>query len=334
MDKDYIMFVLGYDLLNKEFSNSSNPECDIVYDKCRKIAEDFLKYDYINTTESLYEALVVYVDEKKHLKFLEDRKKLRNIEVKTNFNGWKKVSYEQAKDCIKNWIGSILTKSGQKTIDYINKEKLKGITVEEILKYEEYQNILFKNNLILWKDGIYFAKDRIKTFYNKEKDSKDEKYITLKEFGEIYSKRLANLMFELGYGEWVYIDYGKLDKMQEQMIDILEDDNDLEEILKDKEITKNSLFEQIKGYVLEGEIEKSDSKEQYKNFVKNKIQEDLLGKWLKPNEFDFLNNNLTELSEKCFTELNDNMTLEEELDMIDRNVRVILDRNKIEEEVI
>ena len=45
-DRDYIMFVLGYDLLNKDFSNSSNPECDIVYHKCKQIAEDFLKSDY------------------------------------------------------------------------------------------------------------------------------------------------------------------------------------------------------------------------------------------------------------------------------------------------
>lgn len=68
---DYIIFVLGYDLLNKELSNSSNPECDTVYDKCKQIAEDFLKSDYNLTTESLYEALVVYVDEKNHIKFLE-----------------------------------------------------------------------------------------------------------------------------------------------------------------------------------------------------------------------------------------------------------------------
>lgn len=68
-DRDYIIFVLGYDLLNREFSNSSNPECDIVYDKCKQIAEDFLKSDYNLTTENLYEALVVYIDEKNHLKF-------------------------------------------------------------------------------------------------------------------------------------------------------------------------------------------------------------------------------------------------------------------------
>ncbi len=71
-DRDYIMFVLGYDLLNKDFSNSSNPECDIVYHKCKQIAEDFLKSDYNLTTESLYEALVVYIDEKNHLKFFEN----------------------------------------------------------------------------------------------------------------------------------------------------------------------------------------------------------------------------------------------------------------------
>ena len=253
-------------------------------------------------------------------------KKIQNIEVKTLFNGWRKVSYEQAKNCIKNFMSGISTKSEQEKIDYINTKKLKGITVNEVLKYEKQQDMVFKRNLALWQDGIDFAKDRIKTFYDKQKDSKDIKYITLKEVGEKHSKRMANLMFELGYGEWVFRDYEKLDEMQQQIIEVLQEDNGIDEILKKMEITKEVLFEQIKGNVLENEINDCiNNKENYDEFIKEKLDEYLQGGWLKQNEFDFLNSNLFKLSEKCFVELKDYMSLEEEFDMLDKNIRIMLE---------
>ena len=73
------------------------------------------------------------------------------IQVKTYFSSWKDVTYEQAKNCIKNFMSGISTKSEQEKIDYINTKKLKGITVNEVLKYEEQQDMIFKRNLILWK---------------------------------------------------------------------------------------------------------------------------------------------------------------------------------------
>lgn len=286
-----------------------------------EISEDGKTFKVTNNYEEWGEFQTDTVD----FDFLE-LEKIRNIEVKTLFHGWQKVSYEQAKDCIQNWISGILTKSGQEKIDYINSEKIKGITVNEVLRYEDQQNKNFKRNLSLWKDAIEFAKDRIKTFYNKQRDSKEVKYITIKEVGEKYSKRMANLMFELGYGEWVFRDYGQIDKMQEQMIEVLQDDEDLKEILNRKGITKNNLFKQIEGYILKGEIEESIyNKEEYAEFIEEKINEYLTGGWLKQNEFDFLSINLSELSEKCFKELRDNMSLEEELDMIDKNIKSMLE---------
>lgn len=251
-------------------------------------------------------------------------KNVRNIEVKTIFSGWHKVSYEQAKGFIENLISGIETKSGQEKINYIN-EKLKGITVNEVLRYEKQQDIIFKRNLNLWKDGIDFAKDRIKIFYDEQKDSKDIKYITIKEVGEKHSKRLANLMFELGYGEWVFKDDDELGEIQKQMIEILQD-YDIDEILKKKEITKELLFEQIKGNILDGEIDTCiKNMENYSEFIKDKIYEYLQGGWLKQDEFEFLNSNLLKLSKKCFIELKDNMSLGEELEMVDNNIKNMLE---------
>lgn len=253
-------------------------------------------------------------------------KNVRNIEVKTIFSGWHKVSYEQAKGFIENLISGIATKSGQEKINYINEEKLKGITVNEVLRYEEQQDIIFKRNLNLWKDGIDFAKDRIKTLYDEQKDSKDIKYITIKEVGEKHSKRLANLMFELGYGEWVFRDDEELEEIQKQMIEVLQDDDDIDEILKKKGIIKELLFEQIKGNILDGEIDTCiKNMENYSEFIKDKIYEYLQGGWLNQNEFDFLNSNLLKLSEKCFIELKDNMSLGEELEMVDNNIKDMLE---------
>ena len=133
-------------------------------------------------------------------------------------------------------------------------------------------------------------------------------------------------MFELGYGEWVFRDYEKLEEMQKQIIEILRDDEGIDEILNKKQITKEILYEQIKGNILENEINDCiNDKKNYDEFIKNKLDEYLQDGWLKQNEFDFLNNNLLKLSEKCFSELKDNMSLEEELNMIDKNIRAMLE---------
>ena len=119
---------------------------------------------------------------------------------------------------------------------------------------EKQEEIKFSKNLDIWKDGIEFAKERIIEFYDKEKTSDDVSYITLKTVGEKYSKKLANIMFELGYGEWVFNDPGTLEKMQEQIIDILEDDKELKDILKNRNLNREQLYSQIKNDFLESEL--------------------------------------------------------------------------------
>lgn len=82
-NKNYIIFVLGYDLLQNYFSNFIEPECDLVYERCSKIADDFLESKYNSDDKSLYDCIADYVRsercidlinslEKNHTKTLEE----------------------------------------------------------------------------------------------------------------------------------------------------------------------------------------------------------------------------------------------------------------------
>lgn len=85
-NKNYIIFVLAYDLLQNHFSNSIEPECDLVYEKCSKIADDFLVSKYSSNNKSLYDCVADYVKsercsnlinslEENHTKTLDEWKK-------------------------------------------------------------------------------------------------------------------------------------------------------------------------------------------------------------------------------------------------------------------
>lgn len=56
------------------------------------------------------------------------------IEVKTFYNGWKEVSKEQAKQFVLHIIRGISAIKEEEINDYINKNKLRGITVEKLLE--------------------------------------------------------------------------------------------------------------------------------------------------------------------------------------------------------
>lgn len=122
--------------------------------------------------------------------------------------------------------------------------------LEELDKSND--DIKFNININNYKESIKFAKDRANGFY--AENSNDTKYITLKEVGNKHSKKLANIMFELGYGEWVFQDEENLDAMQKQIIEILEDDKEIKEILEEKNITREQLYKQIKPNFMEEEL--------------------------------------------------------------------------------
>lgn len=127
---------------------------------------------------------------------------------------------------------------------------LKPCLAEHIDKNNE--DIIFNININDYKESIRFAKERVEGFYNK--DSNEQKYITLKEVGNKYSKKLANIMFELGYGEWIFNDEGNLENMQRQIIEILEHDEGIKEILDEKNITREQLYKKIKPNFIEEEL--------------------------------------------------------------------------------
>ena len=63
--KNYIIFVLGYDFLHDKFIDSNDSECDIVYNECEKIADDFIKSEfYSDYSKGVYDALVSYLKAK------------------------------------------------------------------------------------------------------------------------------------------------------------------------------------------------------------------------------------------------------------------------------
>ena len=91
-DKDYIVFILGYDLLQKQFLNSKEPECDLVYDKCNKIADDFLISEYNRNTKSLYGCIVDYINSERYNIF---KKSLEEIKTLKGWNNSKFNTFEK-----------------------------------------------------------------------------------------------------------------------------------------------------------------------------------------------------------------------------------------------
>lgn len=59
-NKNYFIFVLGYDLLHDRLNGEA---CDISYDICENIYDDFRKSTYYDLNISEYDALQLYVKE-------------------------------------------------------------------------------------------------------------------------------------------------------------------------------------------------------------------------------------------------------------------------------
>lgn len=84
-EKEYIQFILGYDLLNKFFSNNKVSDCDVVYDFCEKLSTKFMNtYYYKNEKLSMYEALDNWVKENKN-NIKKDYYELAGIKIEKDF---------------------------------------------------------------------------------------------------------------------------------------------------------------------------------------------------------------------------------------------------------
>lgn len=85
-EKAYFTFVLGYDVLQEMFVNSTTPECDTVYDFCNYEAGKFLESEeYKNPRHSGYEMLQEWVENNKN-KIVEDFKEMTVSEIEV-YNG-------------------------------------------------------------------------------------------------------------------------------------------------------------------------------------------------------------------------------------------------------
>lgn len=67
-DKDYYYYVfcLGYDFMNESFKNSTSSECDVVFNKCKKIIDKFIdSEEYQNYMKSRYDSLEAWLENNK-----------------------------------------------------------------------------------------------------------------------------------------------------------------------------------------------------------------------------------------------------------------------------
>lgn len=79
-EKAYAVMILAYDLLQNELKNSFESECDLVFEKCKKIADDFLESNYNVNRRGLYDCLVEYVTDEAYKKIEADN----TLEIERN----------------------------------------------------------------------------------------------------------------------------------------------------------------------------------------------------------------------------------------------------------
>ncbi len=157
-EKGYFTFVLGYDLLNKMIKKYDSLECDINYEFCLNIAEQFLNSDeYSNFNHSSLEMLEHWLNKNK------DR-----IELEYK----KAIGYE---DKVYDKNMTIIDKGTRREQPVALIEKsLSEIEKEYIIAF----NYRIKDNKIDWAYGYYYdnniskAKDDFKKVINGENLSK------------------------------------------------------------------------------------------------------------------------------------------------------------------
>ena len=75
----YYAFCIGYDFMNNYFQNCEMPECDVVFEECKKLSKKFMKsQEYKDFNHSAYEQL------EKWLENNEDKIKSEYIDFKSD----------------------------------------------------------------------------------------------------------------------------------------------------------------------------------------------------------------------------------------------------------
>lgn len=70
----------------------------------------------------------------------------------------------------------------------------------------------------------------------------------------------------------------------------------------------------------------------YCKVVESRLDEDFNGNWINESDYNYLKNNTIKISIKCVKELKDSMPLENELKMIDKNIKEVLNEKPIIDE--
>lgn len=62
----YYAFCIGYDLMNDYFNNCEIPECDVVFEECKRLSKKFMKsQEYKDLNYSAYEKLEEWINKNK-----------------------------------------------------------------------------------------------------------------------------------------------------------------------------------------------------------------------------------------------------------------------------
>ena len=192
---------------------------------------------------------------------------------------------------------------------------------------EDTEDVKFQNNLKIHNSEINSAKELITNVYDKGNNLESSNFITIKELGENYSKKLANIMFYVGYANRVLNRTNSLEDMKKQLLDVLDKDTELNVTLfNDKDsITKEQLLRQIKDDFIENEIDyylgdnevdpqkvPKDFKEEMINRVRKGMIDDLSYKYVIWDTGD-IEELIEMLPDECFTENSEQDEEEDEL---------------------
>lgn len=188
----------------------------ITNDKLIKILSDW-KNDYneaidetFTDANGMYNDMISYIWDKYNLSNINENKDKKIWELTDKFEN-KEIEY---KDLVKKL--NILNNYNQDEV----KADLELITNHSFRKYEEINvnqilnEYIFIENLNKYKEGLKSAKE----------DAPSEKYITVEDIGNKYSKELANLMFDCEFAWRWFEDKGNLVAMKGLVKDVIVQD--------------------------------------------------------------------------------------------------------------
>ena len=296
--------------------------------------ENRIKGDYIVNDATILKGPVI-LPEICRVKMCEDEKEViekllrGEFEQLKNYNNLKFHLAENLKEINRATLLNMYAISNKDNI--LNNNFVKEILDNgEISKEEER----FINNLIYYEEEIWNTHDFIKSTKGMEN------HISVKEIGEKYSIRLANIMFECGFADWYFIDYQDFQKMKEELKETIR--TEYEGDSKDRIIADIEKSEKIKlsdnaqkmiqdlDFPCLNEKDKEKGRDlkakiiDYTDTVEGRIEEDFDLKEIDEAEYNYLMDNTYIISMKCIRELDDSMDLEEELNILNKNIKEVL----------